>query len=607
MGIPTFFLSIIKNKKYSKVHSKVENGKLNCDYFFLDYNGIVYNAYDNIKKDIEGKNLSKNDIEKLVIDEVVRYTQHLICTVVQPKKLTYISFDGPAPRAKMVQQRSRRYKGYADKMYLLDQKKHKFHIDHDEAEWDRSPNISPGTEFMQKLGERLTTAIKGKQFNLHNPKMQTILSDSNVPGEGEHKFLSILRTIRDKTETKNLKIYLYGKDADLIVLSICTHKENVFILREVQKEIKELKEIYADYEFLQINVDNLKNIFYGNLTYKLKDMVFNRENILNDYMVITFLVGNDFVMSLPFLKIRKGGLDTLISIYHTIKKNRSDYLTYLNEEKYPELNFSFFKDLIYELSLREDDFMKEQQLEINKLMEGYKNKQTIEYEKDKTPFEIFSSRYSHLQVCSSHHPLFQKYNEEFKKINYNLDYDVWSEQYYKYYLTIDKSNLEEYNNKKMDLVKNYMESIVFTLKYYFNKCPSWTWHYKNRISPLLSDVYHALDKNIVTMDTIKFEVGTPYTPFQQLALILPPQMSSLLPEVIRPIMKEDRLLCTQFYPIQFNLDVTVGIKTIYSEAILPEIDEELLITTVQKYEKELTGSEKERNTVSLQPKKFVPK
>ena len=606
MGIPTFFLGIIKNKKYNKTHSAVQNGKLNCDYFFLDYNGIVYNAYENIKKNIEGKNLSKNDIEKLLIDEVIRYTQYLICTVVCAKKLTYISFDGPAPRAKMVQQRSRRYKGYADKMYILNEKKHRFHIDHDDNEWDRSANISPGTEFMQKLSDRLKNTIKGKQFNLHNPTMQIILSDSNVPGEGEHKFLSILRTIRDKPETKNLKIYLYGKDADLIVLSICTHKENIFVLREVQKEVKELKEIYNDHEFLQLNIDNLKNAFYSNLTYKLKNMVFDRENILNDYIVITFLVGNDFVMSLPFLKIRKGGLDTLISIYHNIKQNRTDYLTYFDEQRLPQLNILFFKDLINELMSREDIFMKEQQIEINKLMNGYKNKQTIESEKDKTPFEIFLSRYSHLQVCSSHHPLYQKYHEEFKKINYNLDYDIWSEQYYKYYLNIDKTNLEEYNSKKMDLVKNYIESIVFSLKYYFNKCPSWTWHYKNRISPLLSDVYHALNNNIITMNDITFELGEPYTPFQQLMLILPPQMAPLLPPSLRPIMTDDTLLCTQFYPIQFNLDVTVGIKTIYSEALLPEIDEELLINTIKKYEKLLTEAEKERNLVVLQARKFVP-
>ena len=108
MGVPTFFLSILKNKYYKNVHSGVKNGNVNCDYFFLDYNGIVYNAYYKVKKTIEGNNLSKDEIEELIIEEVIRYTKYLICEVVKPKKLTYIALDGPAPRAKMVQQRSRR-------------------------------------------------------------------------------------------------------------------------------------------------------------------------------------------------------------------------------------------------------------------------------------------------------------------------------------------------------------------------------------------------------------------------------------------------------------------------------------------------------------------
>ena len=87
MGIPTFFLKIITNKYYKNIHSGIINGKINCDYFFLDYNGIVYSAYGNIIKDIEGKNFNKDKIEELIIEEVIRYTKYLICEVVKPKVL----------------------------------------------------------------------------------------------------------------------------------------------------------------------------------------------------------------------------------------------------------------------------------------------------------------------------------------------------------------------------------------------------------------------------------------------------------------------------------------------------------------------------------------
>ena len=43
--------------------------------------------------------------------------------------------------------------------------------------------------------------------------------------------------------------------------------------------------------------------------------------------------------------------------------------------------------------------------------------------------------------------------------------------------------------------ENYIESLYFTLQYYYIGCPSWSWHYQFRIAPLLGDVYHYLDEN----------------------------------------------------------------------------------------------------------------
>ena len=136
--------------------------KLNV-IIFLDYNGMVYNAYENIKKDIEENNYSKSKIEDLVLEELIKMTQDLICSVIRPKKLTYIALDGPAPRAKMVQQRSRRYKAILEKDFMKELKD-KFKINESKESWDRSANISPGTEFMEKLSNRIVKAMKRRLF-----------------------------------------------------------------------------------------------------------------------------------------------------------------------------------------------------------------------------------------------------------------------------------------------------------------------------------------------------------------------------------------------------------------------------------------------------------
>lgn len=608
MGVPTFFLSILKKKHNKDIHSGVKNGELNCEYFFLDYNGIVYGAYAKVKKTTDGKNLSKDKIEELIIDEVVRYTKYLICDVVKPTKLTYIALDGPAPRAKMVQQRSRRYKVYNQKNYIQNEKK-KLGIDSDKLEWDTSANISPGTVFMEKLSDRLFLIIKQNGFNTHDKNMQMILSNSNVPGEGEHKFLPLIRTMRLKKISQNAKVYLYGEDADLLILSLSTHKNNMHVLRKVQIEsVKEMKNLYESYEFIDVNIDSLSNSFNYDLTRTFKDHKFDKMRILNDYIFLTFLVGNDFVLSMPFLKIREKGLETLIAIYHDIKLNHSDYLIDYNpnSDKIPAVNLIFFKEFILKISEKEDMLMKEKQNTVDKLLKGFKQPSRIERELDLTPLEIIESRYTHLEVCSPDHPLFSEYHMEFKKINYKQPYEKWSDEYYKYYFNISKDNIEEFNTFKINIVQNYLESLMFTLKYYLQGCPSWQWHYKYRVSPLLHDVYYVLDNNLINMNNINFELGEPYTPFQQLMLILPPQTNELVPSVLRPIMLDDKLLCTQFYPISFRIDVAAGIKTMYSEAILPEIDEELLIGTVKEYEKKLNSSEIKRNKIE-KPSKTAQK
>lgn len=260
MGIPGFFKFI--KKDYPKCISDSKDFKQKIDFLYFDINGIIHN--------------SKHKNIKIMFAKIKKKFESII-DVVNPNFI-FIAIDGVAPMAKITQQRARRFRNLTP-----------------QNDFDGNA-ITPGTKFMNELNFFFKEYIKDKK--------NFFFSGSDTPGEGEHKIMVHLRTL------KNEKIMIYGSDADLIMLGIISHKQNVFIFREAE-------------ESHIINIRFFKNLIKSDL---LINESYDYERVLDDWVFLCFLIGNDFLPHLPGLEIKN--IWILFDLHKTILLKTKKYLTY---------------------------------------------------------------------------------------------------------------------------------------------------------------------------------------------------------------------------------------------------------------------------------------
>ena len=123
----------------------------------------------------------------------------------------------------MNQQRSRRFRSSKEQEALLAQTVARTGALPDKDACFDSNCITPGTDFMFKLGLAFNAWIKFKQKNdpfWAESGATVVFNGPDVPGEGEHKVMDFIRRARDEAAwwSPDLRHIFYGLDADLIML-----------------------------------------------------------------------------------------------------------------------------------------------------------------------------------------------------------------------------------------------------------------------------------------------------------------------------------------------------------------------------------------------------
>lgn len=87
-----------------------------------------------------------------------------------------------------------------------------------------------------------------------------------------------------------------------------------------------------------------RDFLHGFMKDAVMKFAYNLENIIDDFVLLCFLVGNDFLPHLPGLDIRVGGIDILLSFYKKTLGKLKGYLTDQNEVNLENFEL-FLKDL----------------------------------------------------------------------------------------------------------------------------------------------------------------------------------------------------------------------------------------------------------------------
>jgi len=410
----------------------------------------------------------------------------IITQIVKPKVSVYMAIDGVAPRAKLNQQRSRRFRSAKD----MAEATKDMPRETDDRGNSKKPNvfdsncITPGTEFLAKVSETIKYFIRKKiKEDPSWRELKVIFSGHDIPGEGEHKIMEHIRMMKNQPGYRpNTRHCIYGQDADLVMLGLVTHEPHFTILREVidfssgmrnQNALKQVKKYTKESDFQLLHLSVLREYLWIEFCtdYAAADL----ERVIDDFVFMTFLVGNDFLPHLNTLDIGEGAFDLLFQLYKEQRQGwgAGAYLTESGNVSDPARLEAF----LVSIGSVEQETLEQREVNENEYL---KKKRKWNKRDGLAPLPSDDELKA---VETSKQNDYESMVAKVMAENPNATFvDGWNPKggvkdfkgrYYYEKLKLTPLDIKEHHA----LRRSYIEGLMWCLAYYYRGCISWGWFY----------------------------------------------------------------------------------------------------------------------------------
>lgn len=500
MGIPSYYKKLADHTK--GLVSKHYEGKPSALYF--DFNCMIYHCARRPNSSLPPYPGSEgnNEWETLLLEDIVKYVVKVWQAVGQPKEV-FLAIDGVVPMAKIKQQRMRRFKS----IWLAEEEK-KEGTRENKPSWDTNC-ITPGTHFMKQLTRRLQ--------DLCNKRPHWSISGAEEPGEGEHK---VMAKLREREESQD-PVFVYGLDADLILLTMLNSKSPAYLVRE-------------DSEMGVVQVNSMGEEDYSFFSLEALKRTLPPSIPLPTYVAAMSLLGNDFLPHSLTLKIKEDGHDILLKSLKTLEESNLQLL--LEENGKLQINHLALSSLFGMWS----------QQESSRMLHTLKKKLQMK---------------GRMQSCLENRPLewMVESGLVWKEKEAWTIHPQWQEVYRKQWLKCERACDVD------NVCQEYLFGLQWVIDYYTGQTPvNMLWCFSRLIPPLWTDLEQYCKKEVYEIPKLSYADGI--QPYEQLAMVLPLESWHLIQE---PSLRSLPSSLPQFWPESFDFFSAGRIRMWECEPLIP--------------------------------------